>query len=74
MRNGDYHINIEKDADSGWLVVQCVEHPEALSQGKTIDECIKNIREALDLVLEEKASRANKKAKLIFQVPAAAQA
>lgn len=74
MRNGDYHINIEKDVDSDWLVVQCVEHPEAVSQGRTIDECVKNIREALDLVLEEKAYRATKKAKLIFQVPAAAQA
>jgi predicted RNase H-like HicB family nuclease len=50
-----YHVRIEKDPGSKWLVVQCIEHPEAMSQGKTVDECIKNISEALDLVLEEKA-------------------
>jgi len=49
-----HHIRIEKDPESEWLVVQCIEHPEAISQGKTIDECIKNIREALDMVLDEK--------------------
>lgn len=69
-----YHIRIEKDHDSKWLVVQCLEHPEAVTQGKTVDECIKNIREALDLVLEEKAERVGKKARLIFELPAAVPA
>lgn len=49
-----YHIRIEKDPDSDWYVVQCVEYPGAISQGKTIDECVYNIKEALDLVLEDK--------------------
>ena len=66
----EYHISIERDPDSDWLVVQCAEHPEAISQGKTIDECIKNIQEALELVLEEKEKLKN--SKLIFEVPAAA--
>jgi len=69
MVEESYHINIEKDSESQWFVVQCIEHPEAISQGKSIDECIKNIREALDLVLEHK--KETKKPKLILEVPAA---
>jgi predicted RNase H-like HicB family nuclease len=64
----EYHVSIEKDPDSDWLVVQCSEHPEAVSQGKTIDECIKNIKEALELVLEEKY--APSKSKLVLEVAA----
>ncbi|MBN2517890.1 MAG: type II toxin-antitoxin system HicB family antitoxin [Candidatus Altiarchaeota archaeon] len=65
-----YHIKIEKDHESEWLVVQCVEYPGAISQGKTIDECISNIKEALDLILEDE-KKASKDSKLVFEVPAA---
>ncbi len=69
MAEESYHITIEKDPESEWLVVQCIEHPEAVTQGKSIDECLKNIREALDLVIEHK--KGTKKPKLILEVPAA---
>jgi|GEM_PF-2015564 len=72
MEPGRYHIKIERDPESDWLVVQCVEYPEAVSQGKNIDECVKNIREALDLVLEEKEKSAGQRSKLVLEVPAVA--
>ena len=71
MDEDHYHVKIEKDPDSDWLVVQCIEHPQALSQGKTVDECLRNIREALELVLESKKENLEK-SKLLFEVPVAA--
>ncbi len=73
VESSTFHVSILKDPDSDWLVVQCVEHPEAISQGKTLDECVKNIREALELVLEHK-SKALQKSKFVLELPAAAVA
>jgi len=47
---------IEKDED-GFYVVECPVLEGCYSQGKTIDEALKNIREVIELVLEEKGSR-----------------
>jgi len=44
---------IEKDED-GFYVVECPILEGCYSQGKTIDEALKNIREVIELVLEEK--------------------
>ncbi len=43
----------KEDPDSGWYAMRCVELPEAISQGKTEAEALANIREAIELVLEE---------------------
>jgi predicted RNase H-like HicB family nuclease len=51
-----YHVVLEKDED-GWYVVQCVEIPGAISQGKTRKEAMKNIKEAIELILEHRASK-----------------
>lgn len=47
----NYHLRIWKD-EGAYYGVQCLEIPQAISQGKTIDECIKNAREAIELALE----------------------
>lgn len=52
---------MRKDRDSGYYAARCVELPEAISQGKTEDEALTNLREALELVLEEYDSEAKKK-------------
>jgi len=44
---------IEK-SDDGWYVGQIQEVPEALSQGKTINELMDNLSDALHLVFEAK--------------------
>jgi len=49
-------IIIEKDED-GFYVVECPIFSGCYSQGKTIDEALKNIREVIDLCLEEKENR-----------------
>ncbi len=50
-------IIIEKDED-GFYVVECPVFSGCYSQGETIDEALKNIREVIDLCLEEKENRA----------------
>jgi predicted RNase H-like HicB family nuclease len=42
-----------KTGEDGWYVVQCLEIPAAISQGRTKGEALTNIREAIMLVLEE---------------------
>ena len=49
-------IVVEKDED-GYYVVECPLFDGCYSQGKTIDEAIKNIREVLALVTAEKDGR-----------------
>jgi predicted RNase H-like HicB family nuclease len=44
---------IEKD-DDGWYVGQLEEMPEVLSQGKTVKELISNLKDALNLILEDR--------------------
>ena len=43
-------VRVEKDADTGRYVVQCVELPAAITQGKTEKEAMKNINDAIELV------------------------
>jgi len=43
---------IIKETDDGWFYGQIEEVPEAMSQGKTIDELLENLADALSLILE----------------------
>ncbi len=42
---------IVQKGESGYLVGQLKEYPTVMSQGKTIDELIENIKDALQLYL-----------------------
>ncbi len=55
-----FTIRLKKDPDSGWYAARCVELPEAISQGQTEEEALKNIKEAIELVLEEREEQARK--------------
>ena len=48
----EYSIIIEKDPESGWYIGQCAQLPEALSQGETLDELMKNMKEAIEFAVE----------------------
>ena len=48
----EYTIRIEKDVKSGWLTGQCEQLPEAISQGKDMDELMFMMEDAIKLVLE----------------------
>jgi len=47
---------VEKGED-GFYVIECPVLRGCYTQGKTIDEALKNIREVIDLILEEKENR-----------------
>ncbi len=46
-----YHISIAK-GENGFYVVECLDLPGCISQGKTKQEAIKNIHEAILAYLE----------------------
>ena len=48
----EYSIIIEKNPSTNVYVGQCVQLPEAISQGKTLDDLMKNMTEAIELALE----------------------
>ena len=47
---------VEK-GDDGFYVVECPVLEGCYTQGKTIDEALRNIREVIELVLEEKENQ-----------------
>jgi predicted RNase H-like HicB family nuclease len=49
-------VLIEKDED-GFYVVECPLFEGCYSQGKTVDEALRNIREVIDLIADEKRNR-----------------
>ncbi|MEK9175172.1 MAG: type II toxin-antitoxin system HicB family antitoxin [Patescibacteria group bacterium] len=55
-RGAQLPVFIERDID-GWYVIECPIFRGCFTQGKTIDEALHNIREVIDLVLEEKENR-----------------
>lgn len=51
-----FPVIVEKDED-GFYVVECPVFKGCYTQGKTIDEALKNIREVIELCLKEEESR-----------------
>ena len=49
-------VTIDRDEDGVW-VVECPSIPGCVSQGKTKDDAVKNIEEAIALCLEVRAER-----------------
>ena len=49
-----YTVRFDKDADSGWWVVTVPEIPGCLTQGRSLAEGRRRIREALALFIDEK--------------------
>lgn len=43
-----------RQIEDGWWLAQCVEIPEALTQGETIEEARENLKEALEMVIESR--------------------
>ena len=56
IKNKKFPVIIEKDED-GFYVVQCPIFSGCYTQGKTLDEALKNIREVIEICLEEKENR-----------------
>ncbi len=58
LKHGDIQLPIivEKDED-GFYVVECPVLDGCYTQGSSLDEALKNIREVIDLVREEKENQ-----------------
>ncbi len=50
--HNEFTAIIEKDGE--WHIAYCPEIPGANGQGKTIEECRKNLSEAISLMLEDR--------------------
>ena len=44
-------VTLERE-ENGWIVVECPSLPGCVSQGRTVEEALANIREAIELSLE----------------------
>ncbi len=51
-----FNVTIDRDEDGMW-VVECPSIPGCVSQGKTKDEALENIKEAIQLCLEVRAEK-----------------
>ena len=51
-----FPVYVEKDEDN-FYVVECPALPGCYSQGKTLDEALKNIHEVIEICLEEKENQ-----------------
>jgi len=56
IKNNRFPVFVEKD-ESGFYVVECPVFRGCYTQGKTLDEALVNIREVIELCLEEKENR-----------------
>ncbi|MBV9072147.1 MAG: type II toxin-antitoxin system HicB family antitoxin [Acidobacteria bacterium] len=54
LRN--YRVIMERD--EGWYIAFSPDVPGANGQGRTIKECRENLREAIELILEDRATEA----------------
>ena len=55
-RNLQLPLYVEKDED-GFYVVECPVFEGCYSQGKTLDMALRNIREVIQLIIEEKKNQ-----------------
>ncbi len=51
-----FHISIDRDEDGMW-VAECPSIPGCVSQGKSKEEAVKNVKEAIQLCLEVRAEK-----------------
>lgn len=49
-------VTLERD-ESGWIVAECPSIPGCVSQGKSEEEALANIREAIQACLEVRAAQ-----------------
>ena len=46
------HVKVEQD--DGWFIAQGLEEPGVITQGKTLDEIVANVREVVELMFDQK--------------------
>lgn len=61
-----YHVKVWKGED-GYYVAQCVELPAAITQGKTKKEALENVKDAIELVLEDMKAEVREKKLVVVE-------
>jgi len=67
--NRKFTITIQKE-DEGGFSGQCLEIPGAISQGESLEELKKNMKEAIQLSIEYLEDKAKKENKQIIEISA----
>lgn len=49
-----------RQIEDGWWFARCLEVPEAFTQGETLEEARENIRDAIELILEDRREEAER--------------
>ncbi len=49
-----WEMNYKIGQDEDWYIAYCAEIPGANGQGKTKEECLKSLSEAIQLILEDR--------------------
>jgi predicted RNase H-like HicB family nuclease len=62
-----YHI-LTNPSPEGGFTGQCMELPGAISEGETLEELTKNMREAIDLVLESIQAQVKQKPEQVIEI------
>ena len=57
----DLKVTAEIHRDGEWYVAFCPEVPEANGQGKTSEECVQSLKEAILLLMEDRREDAARK-------------
>ena len=57
----DIPLTAEIHKEGDWFVAFCPEVPEANGQGRTQEECLQSLREAVLLLMEDRREDARKK-------------
>ena len=51
-----FFVTLERD-ENGWIVAECPALPGCATQGRTIDEAVRNVREAIGASLETRRAQ-----------------
>lgn len=57
----EYTVIIHKDEKRGWYTGKCVQVPGAMSQGKTLDELMENMKDAIRISVESRMAEIKKR-------------
>lgn len=58
MKVMDYGFSAIVEHEGKWFVAYCPEVPGANGQGRTKEECLENLKQAVELILEDRRSDA----------------
>jgi len=67
--NRKFTITIQKESEGGYSG-QCLEIPGAISQGESLEELKKNMKEAIQLSIEYLEDKAKKENKQVIEISA----